>query len=113
MDRLSARERQRFGQVPPQLVQALDDWEHGEHLSRRRWVVPPIPPAVRDLRDVLARAETVVRAASREALVPEPGVDAAPEVDAEVGTGLTGGLVDREVGRSRERQRDTAQAEAA
>jgi hypothetical protein len=40
-------------------------------------------------------------------------MDAAPEVCAQMGTGMTGGLVDREIGRDGERRRYAAQPETA
>jgi hypothetical protein len=76
-------------------------------------VAAPVPPAEGDLGDLLARAEAVIYGTAAEALPPEIGVNAAPEVRLQMGTGTPGRLVDREVGRRRERRCDTAQPETA
>jgi hypothetical protein len=46
-------------------------------------------------------------------LLPEISVNATPKIRLKVETGMPRGLVDREIGRSRECRRDTAQPETA
>ena len=104
---------QRRGQVPQQLMKLPHDQEHLEHLRGGSRVPAPVPPTERDLANLLARAEAVIGGAARKALPPEILVNAAPIVCLQVGTGMSGGLVDREICRSRKRRSDTAEPEAA
>jgi len=106
-------QRQRRGQVPQQLMKLPHDREHLVHLGCGPRLLAPVPPAEGDLGDLLARAEAVIHGTAAETPPPEAGVDAAAEVGLQMGTGLPGRLVDREIGRSRESRRDTAQPEAA
>jgi len=94
-------------------MQLPHDREHLIHLGCGPRVTAPVPPAEGDLGNLLARAEAVIHGAAAEALPPEIVVDAAPEVGPQMGTGTPGGLVDREVGRRRERRCDAAQPETA
>ncbi|GHJ53825.1 hypothetical protein Nm8I071_31320 [Nonomuraea sp. TT08I-71] len=106
-------QRQRLGQIPEQLVQGSHDGEGVEHPPGGRRVGPPVAPAEGALRDVLAGAEAVEDGAAGEAALPQVPVDAAAGVGAQVRAGLTGGLVEREVGGGGERRRDAADPEAA
>jgi hypothetical protein len=89
------------------------DREHREHLRCRLRVLAPVPPTEGDLGNLLARAKTVIRGATRETVAPESAMDATPEVCSQMGTGMPGRLVDREIGRRRERWRNAAQPETA
>jgi hypothetical protein len=88
------------------------DREYLEHLLRGFWGLPPVVSAEGDLGNLLPRAEAVINSAASKAQLPEAFVNAAAEVRLEVVAGLAGSFVDREVYRSCEGQRDTAQAEA-
>src|SRR5258707_14374398 len=85
----------------------------GKHGCRRGAPAPPVPPAEGDLGDLLAGAQAVERGAAGESARPQPVVDGAAEVGAQVRAWLAGCLVDREVRGGRERGRDAAQREAA
>lgn len=87
------------------------DREHVEHLPGGVRSLPPVLSAEGALGDLLSRAEAVEDGAAGKAPLPQLGVDAAAEVGLQVGAGLPGGLVSREVGRGGEGQRDTAQSE--
>src|SRR5215813_594704 len=89
------------------------DSEHPVHLRCGVRVLAPVPPAERDLGNLLAGAKAVIRGAAWKALSPEIVVNTAPKVGLQVGAGMPGGLIDREIGRSEERWCDTAQSEAA
>src|SRR5215471_834434 len=89
------------------------DGEHPVHLRCGPRVLAPVPPAERDLGNLLAGAEAVIRGAAWKALSPEIVVNAAPKAGLQVRAGMPGGLIDREIGRSGERWCDTAQSEAA
>jgi hypothetical protein len=62
---------------------------------------------------VLAGAEAVVYSATWETALSKIFMDAAPEVCSQMGTGMPGRLVDREIGRDGERRRYAAQPETA
>ena len=81
-------------------MQLPHDREHLEHLLRGLRRLAPVPPAERDLGNLLARTETVIHGAPRETLPPELPVNATPEIWLQMGTGLPRGLVEREIGRS-------------
>jgi hypothetical protein len=85
---------------------------HLEHLRRDPGVRPPIPTSIGHLGDRLPGAEAVVDRAPREALVPQPVVNGAPDVRLEIRAGVPGVLVEGKVGRRRERRRNAAQREA-
>src|SRR6266540_3718986 len=85
------------------------DREHPEHLLRGSRRAPPVLSAEGDLGDLLPRAEAIVDGATRKALLPEALMNPAAEVRLQIGTGLPGLLLDREVCRGREGRRDTAQ----
>src|SRR5262249_15820660 len=104
---------QRRGQVPQQLMKLPHDREHLVHLRCGLWVLSPVPPAERDLGNLLAGAEAVIRGAAGKALPPEAFVNAAPEAGLPMRAGMPGGLIDREIGRRGERRRDAAQSETA
>ena len=89
------------------------DREDLEQLSGGLRGLTPIPPAEGDLGDLLPRAETIVHSATPKTLPPEISMDPATEIRAQIGTGLPGFFVDREIDRSREGRRDTAQPETA
>ncbi|GAB1694266.1 hypothetical protein KRM28CT15_60690 [Krasilnikovia sp. M28-CT-15] len=107
-----AGQAHRLGEQPEQLVQLAHDGQRREHRPGQLRLSAPVPSAERDLGDLLARAEAVEHHAPAEAAFPQVVVDAAAEVAAQVGAGPSGGLVDGEVRRLRERGRDTAQAGA-
>jgi hypothetical protein len=90
-------------------VKLSHDREHREHLRRRLRVLAPVPPREGDLGNLLACAEAVVPGAAWETMLPEVFMDVAPETCAQMGTGLPGGFVDREIGGRRERRCDAAQ----
>jgi hypothetical protein len=113
VERLGRLQRQRFAQIPEQLLEIPHDREHLEHLLRGVLGPPPVLPAESDLGDFLPRAEAVVNGATPETLLPEACVNAATEVRLQIGTSLPGGFVDREVCRGCEGRRDTAKPEAA
>jgi hypothetical protein len=90
-------QRQRLGQIPEQLMELPHDREYLEHLLCGSRSPAPVLPAEGDLGDLLARAEAVVNAAAWKALLPEARVNAAAEVRFQIGTGMPGVFVDREV----------------
>jgi hypothetical protein len=104
---------QRRGQIPQQLIKLTHDREHLVHLGCGPRVPAPVPAAEGDLGNLLARTEAVVHGTAAEALTSQIVVNAAPEAGLQVGTGVPGGLVDGEIGRSRERGHHTAQPETA
>ena len=113
VDRAGLRQGERLGEVPEQLVQLAHDREDLEHRGGRcpARCASPGPPKV--------SWETFWPAPKQSYTVqpwkPRPRrsrVDSAAEVLLEVGAGLPGRLVDREVGGRREGEGDTAQAEA-
>jgi hypothetical protein len=112
VDRKGRLQRQRFGQIPEQLMKLPHDREHLEHLLRGSWGLLPVVSTEGDLGNLLPRAEAVINSATSKAPLPEAFVNAAAEVRLQVEAWLTGVFVDREVCRSCEGQRDTAQAEA-
>jgi hypothetical protein len=97
VDRAGSWQRQRFGQIPEQLMELAHDREDGEHLLRGSRDPPPVLSAEGDSGDFLARAEAVVHGATRKALSPELSVNAASEVRLQIGTGMSGVLVDCEI----------------
>jgi len=102
---------QRCSQVPQQLMKLPHDREHGKHLRGRLRVLVPVPPSEGDLGNLLAGAEAVIYGAAREPVPSEVVMDAAPEVCSQMGTGMPGRLVDREIGRRGERRCNAAQPE--
>jgi len=108
-----AQQRLGFHQVPQHLVELAQHGEGVEHLLRRDRVLPPILPAERHLRDLLARAEAVEHDTPRKPARTELVVDAAPGVGQQIRTGLSSRLVDGEVGRGRESRCNAAQPHAA
>jgi hypothetical protein len=113
VDRACRWHAQRFGQVPEQLVQLPHDREYREHLCGGRGYFSPVAPAEGDLGDLLPCTEAVKDCAARKPPVTQKRVDATAEVRSQVQTRLPGLLVDREVRRRSERQRNAAQSEAA
>jgi len=113
VERAGCGQRQRFAQVPQQLVELAHDREHPEHLRGDAGRRPPVLPAEGDLGDLLARAEAVVDGTARKAPLPEVRMNAAAEIRLQVRARLPGGLVDGEVRRGREGGRDAAQPDAA
>jgi len=113
VQRAGRSQRQRFAQVPEQLMELPHDREYPEHLRCERGRPAPVLPGEGDLGDLLPGAEAVVGGAAGEALLPEVIVNAAAEVRPQVRTCLPGVLVDGEVSGGREGRRDTAQCEAA
>jgi hypothetical protein len=113
VDRASGRHAQRFGQVPEQLVQLPHDGEYREHLCGGMGCFSPVAPAEGDLGDLLPCTEAVKDCAARKPPVTQKRVDATAEVRSQVQARLPGLLVDREVRRRSERQRNAAQSEAA
>src|SRR4029453_9021384 len=98
-ERTVCGQRECFGQVPEQLMQAPHDRERGEAWRSQSRVPSPVLAAEGALGDLLTGSEAVVGRAAREAPLPEPVVDAAPEIRQQVRTRLPGRLVDREIGR--------------
>jgi hypothetical protein len=106
-------QRQRFSQIPEQLMEDPHDREHLEHLLCSSRGVPPILSAEGHLGDLLPGAEAVVHAAPPKALLPQACVNATAEVRLQMGTSLPGVFRNGEVCRGGEGRRDTAQGEAA
>ena len=100
VERAGRLQRQRFGQIPEQLMELPHDREHRKHLLRDLRCPPPVLSAECELGDLLPRTEAVINGATREALLPEAVVNTAPEVRLQVWTGLPGGLVYGEICRS-------------
>src|SRR5215469_1676365 len=73
----------------------------------------PVAPAESVLRHLLTGAKAVEGCAAAEPAAPQPVMDRAAEISAQVRARLAGPLVDRELRRNRERWRHTAQPEAA
>src|SRR6185437_14906627 len=71
----------------------------------------PAPPT-ESCRDPLPGAEAVEHRAAAKAAFAQVIVDLAAEIGTQVGARRAGRLVDREVRRRRELQRDTAQSDA-
>ena len=103
----------RVGEVPTHLVHSPHRVERREHRPRNVLPVPPRSSAEGDLDDLLSGAEAVEHLAPREALGPEAIVDRATVVVAEVTAWHTARLVDREIGRTCERQCDTTESGAS
>ncbi len=99
-------------EIPEQLVQLSHDGESVVHRLRGARRPPPVDPAERHLRHPLACAEAVERGTAAEPVRSQPSVDAAAEVGPQVPARLAGRLVERKVGRPRERCGDAAQTEA-
>lgn len=97
VERAGRLQRQRFGQIPEQLMELPHDREHLEHPLRGSRGPPPVLSAEGDLGDLLPRAEAVVNGATRKAPLPKALVNGAAEVRLQIGTGLPGVFVDREV----------------
>lgn len=97
VERTGRLQRQRFGQIPEQLMEVPHDRKHLEHLFGGSRGLPPVLSAEGDLADLLPRAEAVVDGATLKTLLPEACVNAAAEVRLQIGTGLPGVLFDREV----------------
>jgi hypothetical protein len=112
VDRAGRLQCQRFGQIPEQLIELPHDREHVEHLLGGSWGLPPVVSAEGDLGNLLPRAEAVINCTTSKAPLPEAIVNAAAEVRLQVEAGLAGVFVNREVNRSCEGQRNTAQAKA-
>jgi len=109
MKRAGRLERQRVSQIPQQLVQCLDNRNHREHSLRDLGIPPPILAGERRLGDLLPGAVAVVGSATGKAALPQLAVDSTLEVGPQMRTRLTGGLVDREVGRRRKWQSNATQ----
>ena len=90
--RASRLQRQRFGQIPEQLMELPHDREHLEHLPGEAWAPVPVPSSEGHLSDFLPCAEAVIHGAARKTVLPEAVVDAAAEVRLQIGTGRAGGL---------------------
>ncbi len=97
VERVGCLQRQRFGQIPEQLMEVPHDREHLEHLLCGSRGPPPVQSAKGDLGNLLPRAEAVVDGATPKALLPEACVNAAAEVRLQMGTSLPGVFRDREV----------------
>ena len=97
VERAGRLQRQRFGQIPEQLMELPHDREHLEHLLCGSRGPPPVLSAEGDLGNLLPRAEAVVNGATRKAQLPEACVDASAEVRLQIGTGVPGVFVNREV----------------
>jgi hypothetical protein len=113
VDGMGRLHRQRCGQIPQQFVKLPHDREDLAHLLCGSRGLAPIPTAERDLGNLLARAEAVIHGAAWKAVPPEIFVNAASKVWLQIGTGMPGGLVNREIGRDGERRCDTAQPKTA
>ena len=96
VERAGRLQRQRFGQIPEQLMEVPHDREHLEHLLCSLRGPPPVLSAEGDLGDLLPRAEAVVHGATPKALLPEACVNAAAEVRVQMRTSLPGFFSDRE-----------------
>lgn len=97
VERVGRLQRQRFGQIPEQLMEIPHDREHLEHLLCGSRGMPPVLSTEGDLGDLLPGAEAVVHGATSKALLPEACVNAAAEVRLQMGTSLPGVFRDREV----------------
>jgi len=112
VERAGRLQRQRFGQIPEQLMEVPHDREDLEHLPGGLRGPPPVLSTEGDLGDLLPGAEAVVHGATPKALLSEACVNAAAEVRLQIGTGLPGVFRDREVSRGGEGRSDTTQGEA-
>ncbi len=97
VERAGWLQRQRFGQIPEQLMEVLHNREHLEYLLCGSRGPPPVLSAEGDLGDLLPGAEAVVNGATPKALLPEACVNAAAEARLQMGTSLPGVFRDREV----------------
>jgi hypothetical protein len=84
------------------------NWEHLEHLLCGSRCPSPVLSTEGDLGNFLSCAEAVVHSATAKALLSEACVNTAAEVCLQIGTGLPGVFIDREVHRSGEGWRDAA-----
>jgi hypothetical protein len=100
LERVSRRQRQRFGQIPEQLMQTLHNPEDVEHLPCcLRVSFPPVPSTKSHLGDLLPGTEAVVHGAASKALPSKVRMYTAAEVRShQIGAGLPRALIDREVG---------------
>jgi hypothetical protein len=100
LERVGRWQRQRFGEVPEQLMQTLHNPEDVEHLlCCLRVDSPPVPSTKSHLGDLLPGTKAVVHSATSKALPSKVGVYTATEVRPhEIGTGLPGAFIDRKVG---------------
>jgi hypothetical protein len=73
------------------------DREDREHLWCASRAPPPVPSAEGDLGNFLPSAEAVVGGTTRESFLSETVVDDAAEVRLQIGAGLPGLFVNREV----------------
>jgi hypothetical protein len=73
------------------------DREHLEHLLSDLRGPSPVLSAEGDLGDLLPCAEAVVNGATRKSLLPEVFVNSAAEIRFQIGTGMSGAFIDREV----------------
>src|SRR5262245_32867113 len=89
------------------------DRKHREHLLGRCRVLPPVTSCEGDLGNLLPGTEAVVDGTPPKALLPEACMNAAAEVQLQMGTSLAGLFRDREICRGGERRRHTAQGEAS
>jgi len=106
--RVGRWQHQRLAEIPEQLVEVPHNRVHLEHLLGALCDLPPVLPTEGDLGDLMTCAEAVVDGATPKALLPQAVVNTAAEVRLQVGTGLSGGFVDREVCRGQDGRRDTA-----
>jgi hypothetical protein len=97
VERAGRVQRQRFGEIPEQLMEVPHDREHLEHLLCCSRGPPPVLSPEGDLGDLLSRAKAVVSGATPKALLPEACVNAAAEVRLQMRTSLPGVFIDREV----------------
>src|SRR2546430_17693040 len=88
-------QRQRFGQIPEQLMEGAHDREHRKHLLCGWRGLPPVLSTERDLGDFLPGAEAVVHRAPPKALLPQACMNAAAKVRAQIGTRLPSLFRDR------------------
>ncbi|HEY3994158.1 MAG TPA: hypothetical protein VGM01_14920, partial [Ktedonobacteraceae bacterium] len=82
-----------------QLMESPHDGKYLKHLLRGPRILPPVLSAKDNLRDPLSRAKAVVNGTTTKAPRPEMRVNTATKVCSQVGTGLPGMFIDREVHR--------------
>lgn len=97
VERTGRLQRQRFRQIPEELVEVPHDSEHLEHLACDSWSPPPVLAAERDLSNLLPGTKAVIDGAAGKAALPQDVVNRAAEVRLQIWAGLPRVLVDGEV----------------
>jgi hypothetical protein len=99
VNRAGRLQRQRFDQIPEQLVELSHDRENLEHLLRGMRGTPPVLPGENDLGDLLPCTEAVISGATRKTPSSKIIVNAAVEIRLQMRTGLSSAFVDCKIRR--------------